>query len=389
MKMFELNGRKRKNGRRPFKAILHEVYPTECVENKVGTQYNENGICWIEQYCENNIDTIKGMSLTVEFADAEEQTELLGHGDTGIEDGLPVFDNATIVGNFERGYIADIDDNGTTKKVVIGEGTIDQMRCNKFVKYLEERCASGDVPYGSVEISNCEGRGGIEYLNGKYEEGRIPTVFDYSGYSLLGVRPADNTAKIIELNQTESEVNAEMNEEMKKVLDDILAKIDETAACKAELSQAQADREAVIAEKNEITANAEQIQAALDELHKEYEELNKKYDALWEERNTLEKALGEARAKERLGELNAALSAFTDEQIAYAADEKAAFEADPVNSEINTVVDKIYMEIGKHAAEEAKRQSEINAHQDKPEEHADDIFSEVNTINPVDGDEIF
>ena len=389
MKMFELNGRKRKNGRRPFTAILHEVYPDSCINNKTGTQFNENGICWIEQYCQNNIDTIKGMSLTVEFADPEEQNELLGHGNTGIEDGLPIFDNATIVGNFEKGYIADMEIEGVIRRFAVGEGTIDQMRCNKFVKYLEERCASGDVPFGSVEITNSEGHKGIEYLNGRVEEGRIPTVFDYSGYSLLGVRPADNTAKIIELNQTESEVHAVMNEELKGMLEGILAKIDETATMRAELSQAQATQERLENEKSELNATSEQIQAALDKLQEEYAELNKKYDALWEERNALEKALGEARAKERLGELNAALADFSDEQIAYAAEEKAAFEADPINSEINSVIDKIYMEIGKHAQEEAKKQSELNNQHEEEDEGIEDIFSEVNAVNNGESDEIF
>lgn len=390
MKMFELNGRKRKNGRREFKAILHEVYPNECINGTVGTQFNENGICWIGEYCENNLDTIKGMSLTVEFADPEDQTELLGHGNTGIEDGLPVFDNATIVGNFEKGYIAEIEDNGVIKKVVVGEGTIDQMRHNKFVKYLEERIDNGDVPFGSVEITSCYEHDRIEYLGGKYEEGRIPTVFDYSGYSLLGVRPADNTAKIIELNQTESEVSAEMNEELKGMLEGILAKIDETATMRAELSQAQAAQEQLENEKSELNATSEQIQEALDKLQEEYAELNKKYEALWEERNALEKALGEARAKERLGELNAALANFTEEQIAYAADEKAAFEADPINSEINTVTDKIYMEIGKRAQEEAQKQSELNNAHDDEDDTAEDIFSEVNTVTDTgESDEIF
>ena len=41
MLSFELSAKKRKNGRRPFKAVLHEVYPDTAIENNVGTQYNE------------------------------------------------------------------------------------------------------------------------------------------------------------------------------------------------------------------------------------------------------------------------------------------------------------------------------------------------------------
>lgn len=378
MKMFELNGRKRKNGRRPFKMILHEVYPDSCVVDKVGTQFNDNGICWIAEYCENNIDTIKGMSLTCEFADAEQQDELLGHGDTGYDGDLPVFDNATIVGNFDKGYIADVEIDGVVKKVVIGEGTIDQMRCNNFVKYLEEQIANGDAPHGSVEISKCVDREGIVYLNGKVEEGRIPTIFDYSGYSLLGVRPADQTATILELNKSESEVNEAMNEELKNALQDIVNRIDETNACKEEVKKVEAEKAQLENEKNEAIESSVAIQKALDEVKAEYEALNQKYDALYEERNALEKKLGEALARERLGELNSALSIFTDEQIAYAQSEKEAFEADPMNSEINSVVERIYIEIGKRTAEEMKN-SEINSAEDDGE--PEDIFSEINAAS--------
>ena len=49
MLSFELSEKKKKNGRRPFKAVLHEVYPDSVIENNVGTQFNENGITWIEQ----------------------------------------------------------------------------------------------------------------------------------------------------------------------------------------------------------------------------------------------------------------------------------------------------------------------------------------------------
>ena len=388
MKMFELNSRKRKSGRRPFKAILHEVYPDTCIEGKVGTQFNENGICWIQEYCENNLDSIKGMSLTVEFADPETQDELLGHGDTGFDGGLPIFDNATIVGVFEKGYIAEVEVKGIRKKVVIGEGTIDQMRNNNFVKFLEEKCANGEEPHGSVEICRCEGYKNIEYLNGKREEARIPTVFDYSGYSLLGIRPADDTATLLELNEkTESEGNAEMDE-MKEMLQSVLDKIDKSATNAAELNQAKDTIAELEAKCSELNASSEQIQAALDAAKKELQEWDEKWNALYNEKCALEKLLAEARVKERLGEMNSALSVFTEEQIAYAKDEKEAFEKDPLNCEINSVVNKIYCEIGKRAEEQ--RIAEQNAaHEDHKEPEAEDIFSEINTPNSDDDGDIF
>lgn len=388
MKMFELNGRKRKSGRRPFTAILHEIYPDTCIDGKTGTQFNENGICWIREYCEQNLDTIKGMSFTVEYADPDAQNELLGHGDTGFDSGIPVFDNATIVGNFEKGYIADVEINGVMKTVVIGEGTIDQMRNNNFVKFLEEKCANGEEPFGSVEICRCEGHDKIEYLNGKFEEGRIPVVFDYSGYSLLGVRPADATARLVELNEkTESEVNAEMDE-MKTLIQSVLDKIDESAISANELNQAKDAYAELETKYNELNASSQQIQAALDQAKAELEGWDAKWNELYNEKCALEKLLAEARVKERLGELNNALAVFTDEQIAFAKDEKDAFESDPLNCEINTVVNKIYCEIGKRAEE--KRIAEQNAaHEEHNEPEAEDIFSEINTPDSDEDGDIF
>ena len=326
------------------------------------------------------------MSLTVEFADPESQDELLGHGDTGFENGLPIFDNATIVGTFEKGYIADVEVKGEKKKVVIGEGTIDQMRNNNFVKHLEEMCANGEDLFGSVEICKSEGYQHIEYLNGKREEGRIPTVFDYSGYSLLGLRPADETATLIELNenQNETEGNAEMDE-MKQMLQSVLDKMEASATTAAELNQAKDAYSELETKYNELNASSQEIQSALNQAKEELANWDQKWNALYDEKCALEKMLGEARAKERLGELNNALSVFTDEQIAFAKEEKEAFENDPMNGEINTVVNKIYCEIGKRA-EEQRIAEQNNAHENKNEQEAEDIFSEINASEQDDSD---
>ncbi len=128
MKSFEISSRNSKNGRRHFKVILHEIYPNSCVDeaNGVANVYNENGISWIKEYCENALESIKGMSLKCEFLD-EDRTELCGHGETEIKDGLPIFENAVSLGTFENGYITEIETEEGTKTVCIGEGTIDGL----------------------------------------------------------------------------------------------------------------------------------------------------------------------------------------------------------------------------------------------------------------------
>ena len=74
MRILELSSKDDKDGRRQVKVILHEIY-------KDKSQHNKNGITWLEEYCKNNIDSVKGISITCEFVN-DERTEILGHGET-------------------------------------------------------------------------------------------------------------------------------------------------------------------------------------------------------------------------------------------------------------------------------------------------------------------
>ena len=131
MRVLELSNKEDKDGRRRVKVILHEIY-------KDKSQHNKNGITWLEEYCKNNLDSVKGISITCEFIN-DERTEILGHGETGIVDGVPILENATMIGVLERGYIDDIVVDGESKRVVVGEGYIDAMRYKNFVDVLEEK----------------------------------------------------------------------------------------------------------------------------------------------------------------------------------------------------------------------------------------------------------
>ena len=93
--------------------------------------------------------------------------------------------------------------------------------------------------------------------------------------------------------------------------------------------------------------------------------------------------LGKAKAKERVGELNAAIADFTDAEREYAKAEIEAFNADPITSEINSVVNKIWEGIGKKAKEDAVV-AEQNAA--KNQTSIEDIFSAVETKPAVDTD---
>ena len=137
------------------------------------------------------------------------------------------------------------------------------------------------------------------------------------------------------------------------------------------------------AEKNEAIANSEKIQAALDECKKELEEAYKKIDGLYEEMDVLRDELGKAKAKERVGELNAAIADFSDAEREYAKAEIDAFNADPIASEINSVVNKIWEGIGKKAKEDAIIAEQNSANKNTSVE---DIFSAVETKPAADTD---
>jgi len=368
---FELSAKKRKNGRRPFKAVLHEVFSDDVVENNVGKQFNDNGICWIEQYCKDNLESIKGMSITAQFLDGDE-TELLGHGEHEVEDGLPVFKDATIIGNAERGYLDTVEINGIPTRVVIAEGTIDQMRHNEFVKWLEGRIQEGAPPKGSVEIVRTEQNDRIKYLNGKFEQGRVPTAFDYSGYALLGVRPADQSAVLLEFNSNREREGKEKMDELKNLLVELASKVDKTAEQEKVIEQ----NASTVAELN---ASVESLKVALAAVEAERNELDAKYKELWDEAEGLRVLIAAEKAKARIGELNAALADFTDEQKAVAQEEITAFEADPMSHEVNAIVDKILVAIAKKSIEDAKV-AEQNAAEKKDEEDID-IFASVYETN--------
>ena len=395
MKTFEMFSvsKKGENGRRNFKVILYKIHPDECEDtvNGVGTEYNLNGITWLRKYCEEALPSIKGMSIRCEFLD-EDRVEICGHGFTEIKDDVPLFENATVIGHFTDGYIEEMyDENGNPFTACIGVGEIDSSCYNKFCEKLDELAEENIYPQGSVEIMRVPGTKGIEYKYGYKDYGRIPTKFIHSGYALLAIKPSDSAAKLLELNNKEDN---QMNEkEAQALIDKTLSsykQVEQTIAdakadCEAKIEEANAaveaaiaEKEAVVAEKNELNATVEQLQAALEKVQTEFKELNEKYDALYVARDELEKALGEAKAKELIGEMNEAISIFSAEEQEYAKESIEKFKADPTSVEINSIVSEIYVGIGKakKSAVDAEKQSEINSAKDVK---AEDIFSVVDT----------
>ena len=380
--IIEICKKQDKNGRRKFKAVLHEIFPAECIgEDGLGVMYQDNGITWIEKYCNNALPTIEGMSIRVQFLD-DERTQIFGHGETDLKgekvEGLPLFENATVVGHFEKGYITDIEDNGITKRVCIGEGILDEMCYPNFVHWLEEQIANGDSVFGSIEIFKTSGNKGIVYLEGHKgdELGRVPVEFMYSGFAMLDCCvPADKSSKLLELNSKKMEVET-MNEEIMNQINEavkssISASMDKSSEFEAKISELNS----IVEQKNEeittLNKNIAELTAALETVKNEQE-------SSWAEREAIEKELGELKAAKRVKELEDALSQFTDDEVKIAEENINKFKDDPLGCgvEINSIIDTIKInsyDVQKQADIEAKNVAEINSKQNESM-NVDSIF---------------
>lgn len=376
MAIFELSSKKYKNGRRPFTATLYELQPPECVVENVGTKYNKNGITFLEEYASKALDSIKDMSVRVEFID-EDRTMILGHGETGVNDGLPLFNNATNIGHFTEGYIADVELKGETKRCVCGKGYLDEMAYQPFIQSLEAQLNNGNSIDGSVEIYKTENNNAIVYLDGWHDKGRIPTEYIHSGWDMV-ISPADESSTLLELNnsKTKKEDKTLDEKELKKLIQTTISetnsKNDELLAKITELNSTISEKDSVIAEKEEkiveLNATVEQVQKALDDLKKEQE-------GYWTERETLEKELGELKAAKRLAELNDAISNYSEEEQKYAETEINSFKENPIEGNIEQICSKICVGI---VAKQKAKVSEQNSVQDKASDIVD-IFGDINS----------
>ena len=385
MKRFELSNKKAKDGMRDIRIVLHEIYPEDSFSaDGTGSQTNLNGLAWREKWVEMNKNSIEDKSIRVEFLD-DERIETWGHGATDIgADALPHFEDATVIGHFKKAEIEDVSfGDNDIRRCLVGYGVVDAMCYPAYVDKLESDFENGETIHGSVEIIKDSEYDSIVYENGYHEDSRTPQFYQYSGYAILSVKEADPSAVLLEINNKE-ESNQMTAEEIKALVEQTVSELNNQndaieqikAECDAKVAEANEARDAAIAEKNELSASSEKIQEALNEaradIDKKYDELN----TLYAEIETLRKELGDAKARERVGEMNEAIKQFSDEEKAYASEEIKAFNEDPMNVEINSIVNKIYEEIGKNA--KAKAASEVKiVEQNAAQADVEDIFGVV------------
>lgn len=402
MTTFELSSKKYKSGRRPFTATLYELQPPDCVVDDVGTKYNKNGITFLEEYAEKTLDSIKDMSVRVEFID-EDRTMISGHGETGIINDMPVFENATVIGHFIEGYIDDVVIDGETKRCVCGKGYLDEMCYPNFIAALEEDLNNGISVDGSIEIYKTKDNDAIVYKKGWLEKGRIPTEYVNSGWDMV-MSPADPASTLLELNnKNKEENNMDFNmDEVKSVIKTTMTELnskDEAHATEvqklnnqiSELNSQLEEKDSVITEKegqiSELNTSVEQLKKALADMKSDQE-------TYWAERNLLEAELAKAKVAEKLAELDGALSEFNEEEKSVAKDDikklkedinacKKSDELNNVSSEINSIKSKICMAIVEKQKADEKEQKKISEQNSYGNNNVEDIFSEMYMEAPV------
>lgn len=383
MAVFELSSEKYKNGRRPFTAVLYELQPPDSVVNDVGTKFNKNGITFLEEYASQQLDSIKDMSVTVSFLD-DERTMVCDHGDTDLslkDDCIPKFENATVVGHFTKGYIDNVVINGETKRCVLGDGLIDEMRYPAFVKTLETELNDGMAVNGSIEIFRPKGHKTIVYKNGCRPKGRIPTNYIHSGWAMV-INPSDVNSALLELNSQKKEQEETKVMDEKIIRDVIVSAINETNSKNDELTQKITELNSTIADKDaQITELNEKVEASkTSETDKDakIEELNKKIA-------DLEAQVNECKKAEQNSALDKALEDFTEAEQKYAESEINSFRENPLEGNVDTVVNAINAGIGKAFKAAESKSSEQNSVNNETEL---DIFSEINSVEDTGDNDV-
>lgn len=368
------------NGRRKAKLVLHEIFPDN-------TCWQENGLSWLREYTEQNMHTVEGMSVTVEFAD-DKKIEPFGHGYSGVnpDSGMPEFNDAVMVGFTYSPKIEEIMVNGKMITALTAEASLDQHRYPLFVDWLFSEVNSGSTINGSVEIVGADEGSQIQYEAGEWTPtGRVPVKFAYSGYAILGIRAADPSAVILELSAANNQPQSDLDRVRKKILELELNNNKQT-----QMQQIVEKEKTIMDEKlkaafdeiktqiaknveiNELEGALEKSEATVEQLRTVLTKAEEERDNAWKELDILRQKIDELTeliAKKEIdaavSELNTALSVFTDEQRKVAQKEIDAYRDSPNVSEINSIVATIKLAIADKMLENAKIMAEQNSFVDE------------------------
>lgn len=401
--ILEISKRSNKNGRVPIKVALLKIHND-------AEDTNKNGLHWKKEYVEAAMESAIGMPFCAEFVDETKEVPL-GHGLTGQivnSDGLPepIFENSEVVGTCNEVSIETVKDaEGNDIEVLVGSGVLYAQRYPNFVKWVRKNYALGEV-CTSIEIMGTpENDNKIVFEEEEpTEDFRSPMRYVFSGSAILSVSPADDEAIVLEV--AEKKQNKEDKETMEFNMDEIKSTIhstiselnDKSQAYEtqiAELNSTIEAKDSELAEKDakisELNASVEQIQATLDQLKKDHE-------TYWAEREILEQELAKAKVAEKLGELDATLGEFNEDEKTVAKEDidkltseiNAATKKEDlenVTSEINSIKSKICMNIVE-SQKKAEADAKIAEQNSVKDDTVEDIFSEVCSESHEDEEDI-
>ncbi len=372
--IIELNQNKKISGRTYIKWVIHEIHNDN-------SNYNKNGITWIESNVVNNLDSVKGMPLCVEFI-GWDKDEPYGHGMTDVKDGKPLFEDSVVVGVTENGYLDSIQVNGESKRVLIGEGYIYNQRYPKFVQWLKSKMFDGEFPETSVEISAKDGQDVIIYEDGWKETGRIPKIYDYTGDAILGIEPADDSAVLLELNQkmkedkkvkeTVVELNNKIDEqrtEINNLKRDIETKDKSISELNGKVETKETELNSMVEELKDVKSNLEAKETQLSELNTKKEELEV-------ELNELKKFKKNIEDQKLVGELNQKLTNYSEEEKSVAKEKIEMFNKEPKEEMLKEIISDINSAIAQKIVEGRVKKSSSEANS-----KAEDIYSDIYEVN--------
>ncbi len=378
-KVLEMSKRMSKGGRKRIRMVLLTIH-------KDG-EMNKNGITWEEQNVLKNLESIKNIPICATFID-EDKTILFDHGYTEtveLDDGKsePLFNNSEVVGTIEKAKIEDLEIDGEVRRVLVGYGYLYCQRYFALCEKLMEDIAVSSVKSSIEVMGKEENNSKIVYDGGYKEKGRKPSSFDFSATCLLGVEEADDSCYVLEVaeNQNKEEQKTMGEKEMRELITSVItetnSKNDELNTKIEELNSTIESKDAEIKELNDkVNANAD----ADKEKDEKIEELTKKNEEL-------EKELNECKKAEKKAALDKAIGEFSEDEQKYAESEINSFRENPLEGDIDAVVNAIHAGIGR-ASKKAEADAKV-AEQNAKKEDADlDIFSEVNSAEDESNEDV-
>lgn len=382
IKILEMSNRSDRGGRKKIRMALLTIHQNP-------TETNENGLHWDENYVRANMDSLSGIPICASFLDDDKEIPF-DHGFTEIrevENGVKdaFYENSEIVGSIQKGSIEDIEINGVTQRLLVADGYLYYQRYPKFVNYVKKSAIDRDIK-SSIEIMGLESnQNKIVYAeNDPTPEFRTPKQFSFSGTAILGVRPADNNAYVLEVaQQLDGTKNKEENTLDEKMIRDTIV------STLTELNSKNDDYEAQIESLKSDNATKDQTISELNQeietLKSDKENLEKKVNDIQVEVNSLSDELNTVKSEKSRSDMQNAIQKFSEEERKYAEVEINEFEKDPLNHQVDAIVTKILAGIGAakmKSDEEAAKIAEQNS-----KDHQDlDLYSDVDFGNDDNSD---